>query len=144
MADLQPVGRKKGEKNKQGPVVQSIVSLTTSLRRQHVKFVWTTLSKMLLFFVEKYENLLSAKDSHIFLTKNNSVFVIFAVKSLTKCLLTASLISNNWPQNLTCLTCAPSKAQTDCYEMIKPMRALDTCTSRLGYGKLHRNYTHLP
>ena len=36
-----------------GPVVQSIVSLTTLLRRQLVKFVWTTLSNTLLFFVEK-------------------------------------------------------------------------------------------
>ena len=37
----------------QGPVVQSIVSLTMSLRRQLVKFMWTTLSNMLLFFVGK-------------------------------------------------------------------------------------------
>ena len=36
-----------------GLVVQSIVSLTTSLRRQLVKFMWTTLSNTLLFFVEK-------------------------------------------------------------------------------------------
>ena len=35
------------------PVVQSIVSLTTSLRRQLVKFMWTILSNTLLFFVEK-------------------------------------------------------------------------------------------
>ena len=39
----------------------------------------------------------TAKDSHIFSTKNNSVFVIFTVKSLTKHLLTMSLISNNRP-----------------------------------------------
>ena len=37
----------------QGPVVQSIVSLTTSLRRQLVKCMPTTLSNTLLFFVEK-------------------------------------------------------------------------------------------
>ena len=36
-----------------GPVVQSIVSLTTSLRRQFVKYVLTILSNPLLFFVEK-------------------------------------------------------------------------------------------
>ena len=36
-----------------GLVVQSIVSLTTSLRRQLVKYIPTTLSNMLLFFVEK-------------------------------------------------------------------------------------------
>ena len=36
-----------------GPVVQSIVSLTTSLRRQLVKYMPTKLSNPLLFFVEK-------------------------------------------------------------------------------------------
>ena len=41
-----------------------------------------------------------AKDSHIFPTKNNSVFVIhvFTFKILTKCELTLSLISNNRAQ----------------------------------------------
>ena len=34
-----------------GPVVQSIVSLTTSLRRQLVKYMPTKLSNTLLFFV---------------------------------------------------------------------------------------------
>ena len=37
----------------QGPVVQSIVSLTSSLRRQLVKYMPTTLSNTLLFFVGK-------------------------------------------------------------------------------------------
>ena len=37
----------------QGPVVQSIVSLTTSLRRQFVKYMPTTLSNTQLFVVEK-------------------------------------------------------------------------------------------
>ena len=37
----------------QGPVVQSIVSLTMLLRRQLFKYMWTTLSNVLLFFVEK-------------------------------------------------------------------------------------------
>ena len=36
-----------------GPVVQSIVSLTTSLRRQFVKYMLTILSNPLLFFVGK-------------------------------------------------------------------------------------------
>ena len=36
-----------------GPVVQSIVSLTTPLRCQFVKYMPTTLSNPLLFFVEK-------------------------------------------------------------------------------------------
>ena len=35
----------------QGPVVQSIVSLTTSLRCQFVKYMPTSLSNPLLFFV---------------------------------------------------------------------------------------------
>ena len=43
-----------------GPVVQSIVSLTTSLRRQLVKYMPTELSNTLLFFQQK----------------NNSLFVI--------------------------------------------------------------------
>ena len=42
--------------NDQGPVVQSIVSLTTSFRRQLVKYMWTTLSNILLFLLEKCEN----------------------------------------------------------------------------------------
>ena len=36
-----------------GPVVQSIVSLTTLLRRQLVKYTMTKLSNTLLFFVGK-------------------------------------------------------------------------------------------
>ena len=36
-----------------GPVVQSIVSITTLLRRHFVKYMLTTLSNPLLFFVEK-------------------------------------------------------------------------------------------
>ena len=44
-----------------GLVVRSIVSLTTSLRRQLFKYMWTTLFNMPLFFV-----FYSAKDSHFF------------------------------------------------------------------------------
>ena len=40
--------------------------------------------------------LCSAKDSHIFSTKNSSVFVILMFEILTKPLLTTSLILNNW------------------------------------------------
>ena len=68
-----------------GPVVQSIVSLTTSLRRQLVKYMLTKLSNTLLFFCWKNVRIFcSAKDSHIFSTKNNSVFVIFMFENLTK------------------------------------------------------------
>ena len=38
---------------KLGPVVQSIVSLTTSLRHKLVKYMLTKLSNTLLFFVGK-------------------------------------------------------------------------------------------
>ena len=43
----------KSKANNLGPVVQSIVSLTTSLRRQLVKKMPTKFSHTLLFFVEK-------------------------------------------------------------------------------------------
>ena len=36
-----------------GPVVQNIVSLTTLIRRQHVKYMPTTFANTLLFFVGK-------------------------------------------------------------------------------------------
>ena len=67
-----------------GPVAQSIVNLTMSLRRQLVKYMPTELSNTLFFLLEKCENLFTAKDSHIFPTKNNSVFVIFTFENLTK------------------------------------------------------------
>ena len=60
-----------------GSVVQSIVSLTMSLRRHFVKYILTTLSNPLLFFVEKMR-----ESSHIFSTKNNSGFAIFTFENL--------------------------------------------------------------
>ena len=70
-----------------GPVVQSVVSLTTSLRHHFVKYMPTTLSNQLLCFVEKNVRIFcSAKDFHIFSTKNNSGFAIFMFKILTKML----------------------------------------------------------
>ena len=78
----------------QGPIVESIVSLTTSLRRQFVKYMPTTFSNTLLFFVGKMCN---AKDSHIFSTKNHIIFIIFMFEILMKRKLTTLLISNNWP-----------------------------------------------
>ena len=59
-----------------GPVVQSIVSLTTSLRGHFVKYKPNKLSNTLLFFVGKCENLLHCKRFSHFFNKNNSVFVI--------------------------------------------------------------------
>ena len=57
----------------QGPVVQSMVSLTSSLRGQLVKCFMTLLPKTLIFCVEKMR---SAKASHIFSTKNIGKFKI--------------------------------------------------------------------
>ena len=79
------------------PVVQSIVSLTISLRHKCVKQISAKVTNTLLFFVEKNVRILcSAKDSHIFSTKNNSVFVILTFEILTKRYLTTSLVLNNW------------------------------------------------
>ena len=53
-----------------GSVGQSIVSLTTLLRRQFVKFMLTMLSNPLLFLVETNVRIFcTAKDSHIFCNK---------------------------------------------------------------------------
>ena len=57
----------------QGPVVQSIISLTSSLRGQLVKFL------ALKFFVEK-----KREASHIFSTKNIGIFEILTFEILTK------------------------------------------------------------
>ena len=67
-----------------GPVVQSIVSLTSSLGHQLVKYMPTKLSNTLLFLFEKCENLLHCKIFSHFFNKNNSVFVIFTFENLTK------------------------------------------------------------
>ena len=56
-----------------GPVIQNVVSLTLSLSPQFVNYISTSKANTVLFFVEKMCN---AKDSRIFSTKNNSVFVI--------------------------------------------------------------------
>ena len=56
---------------KQDPVVQSIVSLSISLRHKFVKQISAKVTNTLLFFVEKK-------------TKNNSVFVILMFEILTK------------------------------------------------------------
>ena len=82
------------------PVVQSIVSLTTSSRHQLVKYMPTKLSNTLLFifsFLKKCENLLHCKRFSHFFNKNNSVFVIFKFEHLTKRYLTTSLILSNRP-----------------------------------------------
>ena len=57
----------------QGPVVQSIVSLTSSLRGQLIKCFTTSLLNTLIFFVEKMREAF-AKASHTFSTKNTGVY----------------------------------------------------------------------
>ena len=53
-----------------GPVVQSMVSLTSSLRGQLVKCFTTLLPNILIFFVEKnVRRFCNAKASHNFFTK---------------------------------------------------------------------------
>ena len=64
------------------PVVESIVSLTTSLRRQPVKYMQTTLLKTLFLFDWKNVRIVSFSS---FSNKKYSVFVIFTFKILTKC-----------------------------------------------------------
>ena len=66
----------------QGPVVQSIISQTTLLDVNLSSICRLNYQIHCYFLLEKCENLLqlrifcTAKDSHIFPTKNNSVFVI--------------------------------------------------------------------
>ena len=57
-----------------GSVVQSIASLTSSLRGQLVKCFMTLKPNTLVFFVEKMR-----EASHIFSTKNIGIFEIFNV-----------------------------------------------------------------
>ena len=65
------------------PVVQSIVSLTVSLGHKFVKQISAKVTNTLLFSVEKMRESFAAKDSRIFSTKNNSVFVILPFEILT-------------------------------------------------------------
>ena len=64
----------------QGPVVQNIISLTSSLRGQLVN-CYTTLYTDI--FCGKNES--TAKASHKFSTKNNGVFQILTFEILAKC-----------------------------------------------------------
>ena len=59
----------------QGPVVQSIVSLTSSLRGQFVKCFTTSCPNTLIFFVEKMK-----EASYIFSTKILAYFSYYHLK----------------------------------------------------------------
>ena len=68
-----------------GPVIQSIVSLTSLLRSQLVKCFTTLLPNTLIFFVEKNKrSFCTAKASHIFSIKNIDIFEIVMFEILKK------------------------------------------------------------
>ena len=67
-----------------GPVVQSIVSLTTSLRRLLIKYMLTIYKQIHCnFLLEKCENLLHCERFSHFSRKKCSVFVKFTFKLFT-------------------------------------------------------------
>ena len=68
---------KNGEKTKndQGPVVQSVISLTSSLRVISLTVLADSIYNILIFFAEKnVSSFCTAKASHIFSAKNFSIF----------------------------------------------------------------------
>ena len=97
-----------------GPVVQNSISLTLSLRPQFVNYISTSKANTVLFFVEKNVRTLciiackglshffqqNEKDSNMFSTKNNCIFVIlpFEILMIPLLKLTTLLILSNWPQ----------------------------------------------
>ena len=81
----------------QGPVVQSIISLTSSLGGQLVKRITTLSPNTLKFFVQKMREAF-AKASHIFSTKNIGIYEILTFEILTKHELTTSLVLKNRAQ----------------------------------------------
>ena len=67
-----------------GPVVQSIVSLTSLLRGQLVKCFTSIQPKTLIFFVKKMREAFAMQNaSHIFSTKNIGIFEILTFEILT-------------------------------------------------------------
>ena len=66
----------------QGPDVQSIISLTSSLRGHFVKLFMTLLQNTLIFFAEK---LRVQKLLTFFSTKNFGAFEILTFEILTSC-----------------------------------------------------------
>ena len=69
----------------QGPVVQSIISLTSSLKGQLVKCFTTLQPNTLKFFVQNNErSFCSAKAPHVFSAKNIGIFEILTFEILKK------------------------------------------------------------
>ena len=69
--------------NHQGPVVQSIVSLTKSLVNDSLSLLVCLKSSVLIFFAEKMRGAFTAKAPHIFSAKNGSVFMYNMFEILT-------------------------------------------------------------
>ena len=83
-----------------GPVVQSIVNLTSSLRGQLVKCFKTLLSDTLIFVVEKRREAFALQKLLTFFSlKNTGIFPIRTFEILTRPQLTTSLFFNNCALN---------------------------------------------
>ena len=70
---------------KQGPVVQSIVSLTSVLSGQLLKCYKTVLPNTLIFFVETMREAFALQKLLTFINKNTGVFQKLMFEILTKC-----------------------------------------------------------
>ena len=68
--------------NIQGPVVQSVVSLTSSLRVISLTVLADSIHNILIFFAEKM-SVAFAKATHIFSAKNFSIFAYHLMQTLT-------------------------------------------------------------
>ena len=69
---------------KLGPVVQSVVSLTSSLRVISLTVLADSIHNILIFFAEKnVSSFCTAKATHIFSAKNFSIFAYHSIKILT-------------------------------------------------------------
>ena len=66
-----------------GPVVQSVVSLTSSLRVISLTVLANSVYNILIFFVEKNVSNCTAKVTHIFSAKTFSIFGYHSMKILT-------------------------------------------------------------
>ena len=67
----------------QGPVVQSVVSLTSSLRVISLTVLADSIYNILIFFAEKMCSFCTAKPTHIFSAKNFSIFEYYSMQILT-------------------------------------------------------------
>ena len=79
-----------------GPVFQSIVSLTSSLRVILLTILADSIHNILIFFAENVSSFCTAKATHTFSAKNFSIFAYHLMEILTNCQLTMLLALNNW------------------------------------------------